>query len=93
MGFFGWLSWAIPRQLKKTLASLAALRCPACGAPFDEAKAAAAHELAMAEKQRQHEQARADGVLLRISPQWSFPCPACGAALVFDPDALAFRSG
>jgi predicted RNA-binding Zn-ribbon protein involved in translation (DUF1610 family) len=64
---------------------LAALACPRCGVAIGSdgaAAACAAHEEAV---RKLRETAGAAILRLRIDPYWRFACPACGAALKFDP--------
>jgi predicted RNA-binding Zn-ribbon protein involved in translation (DUF1610 family) len=75
------------RLVKSAAPRLATLPCPSCGVAIGRAAAEAA-EAARAEQVRKlRERAREKGAILRVDPHWRFPCPACGAALKFDPGA------
>jgi predicted RNA-binding Zn-ribbon protein involved in translation (DUF1610 family) len=64
---------------------LAGLPCPQCGVAIG-AKAAADAKVARDESVRKMREMAGNAMLrLRIPPHWSMTCPACGAALKFDP--------
>ena len=75
------------RLVKSAAPRLAALPCPRCGVAIGAAGAAAAAAVRDEELRKLREYARENGLRLRIDPHWRFPCPACGAALKFDPGA------
>jgi hypothetical protein len=75
------------RLVKSAAPRLAALPCHRCGVAIGAAGAAAAGAARDEELRGLREHARTHGLRLRIDPHWRFPCPACGAALKFDPGA------
>lgn len=86
LGFAGLLVHA-DRTIKATPARLAAMACPRCGAVIGLDAATRIAMQRAEELQRRHQDARDRGFILRIAPYWWFNCPACGTALMFDPDA------
>jgi predicted RNA-binding Zn-ribbon protein involved in translation (DUF1610 family) len=75
------------RLVKSAAPRLIALPCPRCGVAIGAAGATAAAAARDEQVRKLREHARENRLLLRIDPHWRFLCPACGAALKFDPGA------
>jgi|HubBroStandDraft_5_1064220.scaffolds.fasta_scaffold265788_1 predicted RNA-binding Zn-ribbon protein involved in translation (DUF1610 family) len=73
------------RLIGTAVVRLAVVPCPRCGAVIGAEAATAAAAAKEAEVRKLHEDARNKMLRLRVDPHWRFPCPACGAALRFDP--------
>jgi hypothetical protein len=75
------------RLMRSAQPRLAALPCPRCGVAIGADGAAAHGEMV----RKQRELAGAATFRLRIDPYWRLACPACGAALKFDPGSARSR--
>jgi hypothetical protein len=95
LGFFGLaaIAWMVRlfvldgRLYRTALERLAGMACPSCGAPVGAATASAARTDQQERARRAHEHAGENNWMLRrrVDTSWRFDCPACGAALAFDP--------
>jgi hypothetical protein len=83
----GWIVLLVhtERLVETAEQRLAELPCPQCGVAIG-AKAATDAKIARDESVRRMRERAGNGMLqFRIPPEWSIACPACGAALKFDP--------
>jgi len=78
------LLYRTERLVRTAGARLAIIPCPRCGAVMGPDAAAA--EVATREALLRTLRESVEGRILRLRiPDWRFLCPACGAALTFDP--------